>query len=75
MLDAYWSPELAKLRHVRYGGFSFIALCPVCGKPVEADKMIAFHMDGEGNYDGGRTNAACSEHGRVEMKYDGQIVK
>lgn len=65
-------PEIfEKLRHRRYGQLSFHAICPKCGEPVQADNSIDCI---EGGYVK-QPNATCLKCGRVEMPFDGVVVK
>ena len=66
---------LAKLAMIRYGKHAFHAQCPTCGEPVKPDQPMSMVQDRQGDYVGGEPNATCPEHGRVEMKYAGRVVK
>ena len=62
---------LDKLRHRHYGNLSFHAVCPNCLEPVETDDSIDIGKDGYIK----QPNATCSKCGRVEMPFDGIIIK
>ncbi len=64
---------LDKLKHRLYGDLSFSAICPICGEPVDTDDGIDVYKE-TGVYVK-QPNATCAVHGRIEMPYDGKIVK
>ena len=63
---------LDKFRHSLYGDFSFRVICPNCGEPVKADDSIDIGTDG--NFIN-QPNATCVKCGRIEMPFDGTIIK
>ena len=63
---------LIKFRHVRYGDLSFHAICPKCGETVKVDDSISISSNRDYIK---QPNATCFKCGRVEMPFDGVLVK
>ena len=52
------------------GGYTFIRVCPVCGRMVKPDETIMVNQDYPYRE---AENATCQKCGRVKMPYEGQI--
>jgi hypothetical protein len=62
--------KLLRLRLMRYGEYTFRAICPICREAVEPDEAIELdNVSGLIN----QPNAMCPSHGRVKMPFAGMF--
>ena len=64
----YYADYVESPRVSYESGACFIRVCPKCGRFVKSDESIL--LNGDGSLPG-RPTATCSEHGRVEMPFEG----